>query len=458
MHFQTPLRLALVGACVVGFMPLAFPAAAPTPPPPNVLIILADDLGWNQVGYHGTRWYETPNIDRIAREGIQFRHAYSAAPICSPTRAALLTGKAPARLRLTDYIPGNPHPDKPLVTPQQIRCLPLEETTIPEMLRPFGYRSGHFGKWHLGIDYKYAPGRIFDPASQGFDEVYTAKKPEDGLNPAPPDAHSADETTALALAFIEANRDRPFFCYVAHNVVHRPLYEEESLIAKYRAKPGSDLPVNNPVMGAMIERMDRGIGRLLDALRRLGLEERTLVIFHSDNGGLEASQSQAPFRAGKSTLFEGGLRVPLAARWTGVIAPGRTSDVPVVSTDLFATVMEVAGVPYRPDYTDGVSLLPLLAGRTESLDRDALYWHYPHYHHFGGRPCSVIRVGRHKLIEWHEGVLLGLGPAVELFDVEADPGETRNLASAEPARVAALRDRLRTWRLRTNAQEMTIRR
>lgn len=437
--------------------PVAPSPAVPHERPWNIVLILADDMGWNQVGYHGFDFYETPNIDRIAREGLQFRHAYSAAPICSPTRAALMTGRDPARLRLTDYIPGNPHEDKPLVTPRQIPCLPLEETTIPEMLRPLGYISGHFGKWHLGVDYHYEPGRLFDPASQGFDVVYTAKKPEDGLNPPPPDAHSADAITEHAVRFIEQNRDRPFFCYVPHNVVHRPLYEEEALVEKYRRKPGADRPDRNPVMGAMIERMDRGIGRILSTLERLGLDRHTVVIFYSDNGGLEALQSQAPLRAGKSTLFEGGLRVPLAVRWPGVTAPGRSSDEPVTSQDLFCTVMEIAGAPWRKDYADGVSLLPLLRGTAPTLGREALHWHYPHYHHFGGRPSSAIRSGPYKLIEWHEGVLLGRGPAVQLFDVVNDIGEQHDLAAARPELARRLQEQLRAWRHRVAALEMTVR-
>lgn len=433
------------------------PQTGPAPRPPNIVLIVADDMGWNQVGYHGFEWYETPNIDRIARAGLQFRHAYSAAPICSPTRAALMTGKYPARLHLTDYIPGNPHEDRPLVTPQQIACLPLEETTIPEMLRPVGYTSGHFGKWHLATDYHYEPGRVFDPASQGFDVVYTAAKPESDLDPVPPDAHSADAITEHAIRFIEECRDRPFFCYVPHNVVHRPLYEEESLIEKYRRKPGSDLPTRNPVMGAMIERMDRGIGRILDTLDRLDLEENTVVIFISDNGGLEALQSQAPLRAGKSTLYEGGIRVPMAVRWPGVVREGGSTNEPVITHDLFSTIMEIAGVPYRKDYADGVSLLPLLRGTATTLARDAIYWHYPHYHHFGGRPGTAIRSGDYKLIEWYEGSMVGLGPAVELFNVVDDIGETRDLAAAQPERVAAMRAKVHEWRRNLDVQEMTVR-
>jgi arylsulfatase A len=433
-------------------------APQPKTKPLNIVLIVADDMGWNQVGYHGFNWYETPNIDRIAREGLQFRHAYAAAPICSPSRAAMMTGKAPARLHLTDYIPGNPHEDRPLVTQQQVACLPLEETTIPEMLKPLGYVSGHFGKWHLSTDYHYEPGRIFDPASQGFDVVYTATKPKDGLNPPPPDAHSADATTENAVRFIEQHHDRPFFCYVPHNVVHRPLYEEEALVEKYRRKPGSLSPDHNPIMGAMIERMDRGIGQILDTLERLKLADNTVVIFVSDNGGLEALQSQAPLRAGKSTLYEGGLRIPFAIRWPGVVRPGRTSNAPVILNDLFNTIMEICRVPYRPDYSDGVSLLPLLKDETAELARKSLHWHYPHYHHFGGRPSSVIRTGPFKLIEWHEGAKLGLGPVVELYDVVDDPSETRDLTAVMPELAATLRANLSSWRTSVRAQEMTVRR
>src|SRR6478735_2835448 len=219
-------------------------APVPSPRPPNIVFILADDMGWNQVGYHGSTYYSTPNIDRIAHEGLQFRHAYSAAPICSPTRAALMTGKSPARLHLTDFIPGREWEDKPLVTPKMQQGLPLEETTIPELLHTRGYTSGLFGKWHLAPTYDYAPWRPMDPESQGFDEVYHTRKPEEG-DAGKPDAHNAVSITDRAIDFIARHKDEPFFCYIAHNVVHRPLMEEEQLIAKYRAKHGANEPVNN---------------------------------------------------------------------------------------------------------------------------------------------------------------------------------------------------------------------
>jgi uncharacterized sulfatase len=447
-------RLLLVLALAVSAVVLRAAAPIPTPRPPNVVLILADDMGWNQVGYHGSRYYETPHIDRLAAEGMQFRHAYSAAPICSPTRAALMTGKSPARLQLTDYIPGRLWEDKPLVTPRMQQGLPLSESTIPELLRVRGYVSGLFGKWHLAPTYDYAPWRLMDPESQGFDEVYHTNKPEEA-NAATPDAHNAVAITDRALDFISRHRDRPFFCYVAHNVVHRPLAEDPKLVAKYAAKPGADRPENKAVMGAMIERMDTGIGRLLARLKELGLEESTLVIFTSDNGNVVADQSQAPFRGGKATIWEGGLRVPLAVRWPGRIRAGMTSDEPVVTHDLFSTIMDAAGVPLVARLHDGTSLLPVLTGRAPALGRDALYWHYPHYHHLGDfRPGSVIRQGRFKLIEWYEGALLQKGPEVELFDLVADPGETRDLAASQPELARNLLRQLRAWRQSVGAQEM----
>lgn len=454
--------VALVCTGSLGGVAASAADAPPAPHPrgerPNIVFIVADDMGWNQVGYHGSTFYETPHIDRIARDGMQFRHAYSAAPICSPTRAALMTGKAPARLHLTDYIPGKMWEEKPLVTPVMRQGIPLEETTIPEMLRTRGYKSGLFGKWHLAPTYDYEPHRPLDPESQGFDEVYHTRKPEPE-DAGKPDAHNAESITDRALDFIARHKAGPFFCYVAHNVVHRPLLEEEKLIAKYRAKHGADLPENVAVMGAMIERMDTNIGRLLAKLQELGLEQNTLVVFVSDNGNVIADQSQKPFRGGKATVWEGGLRVPLAFRWPGRIRAGTSSDEPVITHDLFSTLMEVTGTTFDPSLHDGLSLLPLLAGAKTSLGRDALYWHYPHYHHLGDfRPGSVIRSGRYKLIQWYEGTLIQQGPAFELFDVVDDGGETKNLASEKPELAAALVTKLNAWKERVGAQEMTVRR
>ncbi|MSU25088.1 MAG: DUF4976 domain-containing protein [Opitutus sp.] len=425
---------------------------------PNILFILADDMGWNSAGYHGSTYYETPNIDRLAHRGVRFTDAYSAAPICSPTRAALMTGKSPARLHLTDYIPGGLWEEKPLVTPKMQQGLPLAEHTLAERLKERGYATGLFGKWHLAPDYEYQPNRPMDPESQGFDTVFHTRKPEDeDIKALKPDAHNASEITDRALAFIHANRARPFFCYVAHNVVHRPLGEDPALVEKYRRKPGAGRPENNALIGAMLERMDRGIGRLLEALDAEGLAADTLVVFASDNGTVLADQSQAPFRGGKATLWEGGLRVPLAIHWPGVTRVDAVSHEPVLTNDLFFTLCDAAGAPTGDVPRDGLSLVAHL--RTAApLGRDAIYFHYPHYHHLGDmRPASAIRTERYKLIEWHEGALLGRGPAVSLFDLTADPGEQNDLAVDQPERAAQLRAQLGRWRASVGAQTMTVR-
>lgn len=419
----------------------------------NIVFILSDDHGWNQVGYHGSQFYETPNIDRIAAEGMQFTDAYAAAPICSPTRASIMTGKYPARLHLTDYIPGSPYPYAKLATPQQVPCLPLEEVTLAEVLKQNGYVTGHFGKWHLNVDYNYQPGRPGDPGSQGFDVVLTNAKPDETADPEK-DAHHVAEITEHSLRFIEENKDRPFFCYVAHHVPHRPIMEHPDLIAKYRAKPGSDLPINNPIIGAMIERMDRGIGEILNKLDELNLTEKTIVVFVSDNGGLEQLQSQAPLRMGKATIFDGGLRVPMAIRWPGVVKPGSKCTTPVISADFFPTLLEAVGIRHGIENVDGESLLPLLK-QTGNLKRDAIYFHYPHYHHLGHKPAGAIREGDYKLIEWYEPTFWNEENQISLFNVREDMGETNDLAKELPDLAARLREKLHQWRSSVGAQEMT---
>ena len=420
----------------------------------NFVFILSDDLGWNQVGYHGFEFYETPNIDRIAEEGIYFTNAYAAAPVCSPTRACLMTGKHSARLHLTDYIPGSPYPYAHLITPQQAACLPLEEVTIAEKLKEKGYITGHFGKWHLSTDKNYQPGRPFDPGSQGFDEILTTVKPKPDADPNA-DAHHAVKITQRSLEFLEKHKDRPFFLYVSHHVVHRPLMENTDLIAKYQAKPDSDKPVHNPVMGAMIERMDTGIGQILQKLDELNLTDKTVVIFYSDNGGLESLQEQDPLRGGKAMIFEGGLRVPLAIRWPGIVKKGTISDVLVNTEDFFPTIMEIAQVEYSQENLDGISLIPVLKQQGD-LTRNTLYWHYPHYHHQGYKPASAIREGDFKLIEWYEETLLNSGTQVNLYNLRDDIGETTDLADEIPDLVKHLRTKLHDWKQRIGAQEMTL--
>jgi|ETNmetMinimDraft_35_1059890.scaffolds.fasta_scaffold03237_4 arylsulfatase A-like enzyme len=419
---------------------------------PNVVYILADDLGWNQVGYHGSAFYETPNIDRIARTGISYSNAYAAAPICSPTRASIMTGKTPTRLHLTDYIPGSPYPYQKLSTPKQTQGLQLEEVTMAEMLKDNGYVTGHFGKWHLNQDKNYVAGRPMDPASQGFDEVLTTVKPKYEADPFK-DPHHTIEITKRSINFIKNHKDEQFFAYVSYHAVHRPIMEVPDLVAKYEAKPGSDLPENNPIMGAMIERMDTSIGQILDLLDELDLAENTVVIFYSDNGGFLELQSQVPLRGGKAMIFDGGLRVPLAIRWPGLTKANTESTSLVTSDDFFPTFAEM--LDNAPGDIDGVSLMPTFKG--ESIRKNgALFFHYPHYHHLGYKPAGAVRYGDYKLIEWFEETLLGLEGQVNLYNVATDVGETTDLAAEMPEKVAEMRAMMKAWRQSVDAQEMWI--
>ena len=457
LHTLLGATLALATCGALGGVLQAGEAArleAPADAEWNLVLILADDLAWNQVGYHGSSFYETPNIDSVAAEGMQFSNAYSANPVCSPTRASLMTGKNPARLQITDYIPGSPYPYARLLRPAEVPGLPLDEVTLAELMKSKGYATGHFGKWHLNVDKEYAPGRPMDPMSQGFDDVLATVKPEYEDDPSA-DAHHAIEITERSLAFIDANAERPFFLYVSHHTVHRPLMEKPELVAKYAAKPGADDPVNNPIMGAMIETMDLGIGRILRRLDERQLSARTIVIFYSDNGGFEQLQSQMPFRGGKAMLWEGGLRVPLAIKWPGVTRPGSFSDELVTSDDFFPTIAEIFEVGEVPAEIDGLSLLPVLT-HSAGFDRQALHFHYPHYHHLGYKPAGAIRKGDFKLIEWFEGSIAGIGPAVSLFDLANDPGETTDISDEHPHLAQGLLAQLREWRREVGAGEMTI--
>lgn len=448
------------GAVALGWRGRGWSAGAKRP---NIVFILADDLGWHQIRCYGYPFYETPNLDALAAQGMRFTDAYAACPVCSPTRASVMTGKYPARLHLTDYIPGNPYPHAKLRTPDWTKHLPLEEATIPEVLAKSGYVSGHFGKWHLNKDKAYQPGRRGDPGSQGFADVLTTVKPhsrETGAAGADPDydAHHICEITDRAVAFIEANKNRPFFCYIAHNAIHRPEMEYAPRIVKYARKPeASNKMGNNPVLAAMLETLDANIGRVMQTLEALDLTGDTVVFFFSDNGDLYGREGLKPFYGAKADLYEGGIRMPLIVRWPGVVGAGAVSAEPVSSIDFLPTFAEIAGVDPAGLACDGISLLPVLQQQA-SLDREALYWHYPHYHSSGIAPSGAIRQGRFKLIEWFEKSIEGPGTegAVELFDLEADPGERHNLARQMPGKAAELLQKLEVWRKNVNAQEMAL--
>lgn len=438
---------------------------------PNIVLVLIDDYGWADTGCYGSTYHRTPNIDALAARGMRFTDAYAAAPVCSPTRAALMTGQHPARLHLTDWLPGrNDQPAQKLARPTIRQQLPLEATTMAEALQQAGYATAHIGKWHLG-------GAGFEPEKQGFDLnvagdhtgtplSYFAPYQRDGrfmpkLETAPPGEYLPDRLTTEAERFIEQSKDKPFFLYLSHYSTHIPMRAKAELIAKYRALPKPERGQNNPVYAAMIESMDDSIGRLTRKLEQLGLADNTVFIFTADNGGLSVKEGadtpatdNAPLRAGKGYLYEGGIRVPLIVTWPQRVKAGGLNRTSVYSADLFATAVELAGLKNTTG-VDGKSLLPLLTGRGR-FKRDALYWHYPHYSNQsinGGhlnQPGAAIRQGDYKLIEFYQD------NHVELYDLKYDLSERHDLSKARPQVAEKLRQKLAVWRQSVKAQMMTL--
>jgi len=418
---------------------------------PNVIFILIDDMGQRDVGCYGSKCYESPNIDKLAAGGMRFTDGYAACPVCSPTRASIMTGKYPARLHLTDWIAGHVQPKAKLKIPDWTKYLPLEETTIAEALKPAGYVSACIGKWHLGNKEYY-------PGEQGFDVNiggYERGQPPSYFSPynIPTMENGADReylTDRLgdeALKFIEKNKERPFFLYFPNYAVHTPLQAKKDITDKYLAKGLPAKGQNGATYAAMIQSVDENIGRIMKKLDELGIADNTIIFFMSDNGGLEGVTSNAPLRAGKGTLYEGGIREPWIVKWPGAVKPGTTCSVPVISTDFYSTILEMVGAaPDGAKTLDGLSIVPLLKG-TGSIQRDALYWHYPHYH--VTKPGGAIRCGDFKLIEYYEEGKL------ELYDLGKDLSETTDLAAKMPEKAAELRKKLDDWRKSVGAQMPT---
>jgi len=439
----------------------------------NFVFFLIDDLGWTDVGCYGSSFYETPNIDKLASEGMRFTEAYAACPVCSPTRASILTGKYPARLGITQWIGGSDEP-----TPYR-HYMPLEEVTVAEVLKSRGYATGFVGKWHLGDKPYYPEHQGFDinigGDSSGAPPTYfwPYKKRNRALEEMPPGGEEGeyltDRLTDESLKFLEANKERPFLLYLSHYAVHTPIESKEELTGKYEAKaakiPAAGRPrfvtvygryktrqvQDNPAFAGMVQSVDESVGRVMKKLEELGVADNTVVIFMSDNGGLstvprEAPTSNLPLRAGKGWLYEGGIREPMIIKWPGVVKRGSVCREPVTSTDFYPTMLEMAGLPLMPEqHVDGVSLMPLLKNEGK-LKRKAIYWHYPHYHGSGNRPSGAVRAGDYKLIEWYED------NSVELYNLRNDMGEKHDLAKEMPEKAAELQSMLGRWRRQMKAK------
>ena len=445
---------------------------------PNILFILIDDMGWRDTGCYGSPFYETPSVDRLAGEGMRFTDAYAACPVCSPTRASILTGKYPARLGLTNYIAEfGEHPAQGrLVDAPYVDHLPLTERNLARTLKAAGYATWHVGKWHLGAEPYWPERQGFEVNVGGCDWGH----PHQGffcpwgiptLEDRTEGEYLTDRLTDEAIQLIRGHGDRPFFLYLPYYAVHVPIEAKEHLVEKYRRKAASlgldavqafaegdyfpcehkkdrrvlrRLIQSDPAYAAMIETLDGNIGRLLRTLEETGKSDDTVVIFTSDNGGLSTAEgsptTNRPLCEGKGWMYEGGTREPLIVKWPGVTRPGSLCEVPVTSPDFYPTLLEMAGLDPLPEqHADGLSLAPLLRG-TGGLQREGIFWHYPHYGNQGGTPGCSMRSGDWKLIEFFEDGHL------ELYNLKEDIGETRNLAERDPVRTRSMHAALVRWR------------
>jgi len=408
-------------------------------PMPNIVFILCDDLGINDLHCYGRADHHTPHLDRLAEQGMRFSSAYASQAICSPSRAGLLTGLNPARLHLTTYLPGRPDAaSQRVLHPEIMMHVPLSVKALPRYFQEIGYTTGFIGKWHIGKN----PG----PAEHGFDHVY---HPGDGKDTTPSEHEGGKaeyELTRETIKFIESNKDRPFVAYLGHYTPHIKYTAKQELIDKNSG-------AFEPVYAALIETLDDTVGLILKRLDELGLAENTIVVFTSDNGGLHVPESghvrvthNTPFRAGKGHTYEGGQRIPLIVRWPGHVPAGRVVDAPVNNVDWIPTLLELAGAPL-PSGLDGVSFAQGLTGGT--FPERPLFWHFPHYTNQGGRPSGVVRDGDWLLVEYYDE------DKSELYNLSVEIEQKQDRAAQEPARVAALKTALADWRRANNVQHNT---
>lgn len=434
---------------------------------PNILFILVDDWGWTDLSLAGSKYYETPNIDQLGKDGLRFTQAYSAGPNCAPSRASLMTGKYTPRHGI--YTVGNADRgesvDRKLIPIENNTVLNTSFVTIAEELKNAGYSTGLIGKWQLGGKNKGA-----DAHAQGFEHVISGnggttsyfypynkdgkESPHEGITSGEQGEYLTDRLTDEAVKFIDGNKEKPFFLYLSYFAVHTPTQAKEPVIAKYKAKKG-DQYHNNPTYAAMIESADEGIGKVLKKLETLNLAENTLVVFFSDNGGMGAVTAQHPLRGSKGMLYEGGVRVPLIVRWPGKTKAGTVTEKPVIGIDFYPTLLDVASIknPLNTEF-DGQSFAPLLYQKT-TPDRD-IFWHFPAYLEaykgdkrnkdaFRTRPTSTIRSGDFKLHQFYED------GHIELYNIREDIGETKDISKSNPAKTKELKDKLEAWKTKTNA-------
>ncbi len=421
---------------------------------PNVIFVLADDLGWAELGCYGNTFNETPNLDKLARQGMRFTNAYAAAPVCSPYRAALMTGQYPARAGMTDYL-----------RPDDKNHLATQYVTVAEALREVGYATVIVGKWHLS-GYANHGAEEFPPAVHGFDETIVSENRGIGggsyFHPyhfnreiekrLPGREHLIDRCNLEAVQFIERHKSQPFFLYLSHYAVHTRLDGKPEYVTEFEKKPGAgtgqNASRNNPHLAAQLKSIDEGVGMMLNKLDELGLADETLLVFTSDNGGESRVTSNGPLRAGKSTLYEGGIRIPLIIRHPKLVQAGATCKIPTSNIDFYPTFCELVGVKRTGQHIDGVSVTSLLNSPKAKLRRDTLYWHYPldKPHFLGGRSAGAIRKGDWKLIEFFDT------SERELYNLTGDIGEQNNLAKSNPDKVAELYQLLITWRKEVGAK------
>jgi arylsulfatase A len=463
--FAAILTSILMALCACSTPPASEPAERP-----NFLILFVDDMGWSDLAVTGSDLYETPSIDKLAADGMQFNTTYSACTVCSPSRAAMMTGMYPGRTNVTDWIRGHQRPWAKLAVPDWTMQLDHEHTSIAEALKASGYKTAHVGKWHL-MPTGEANQNDYMPTRHGFDiniggNEYGAPptyfhpyvRGERTLGPMPEGGtdgdYLTDRLTDEALGILDEWQDGPFLMYFAYYNVHTPIQAKQSDIDYYTQKVTPDGRHKNPTYAGMVTSVDRSVGRLRAKLAELGLAENTVIIFTADNGGLDRNGSgdpteNSPIREGKGSAYEGGVRVPGVVYAPGLTTAGAKSDEPIITVDFYPTILSMAGVEGNPEHNadvDGLDLTGVLEDPAAALDRDALYWHYPHYHSQGATPHSAIRDGDFRLVEFYED------GHIELYNLAEDVGETTDLVGQMPEKAKQLQEKLHAWREKVGAQ------